>query len=217
LVARERIRWERMPVDVSTSEVSDFGPAGLHRRGLAYREDVTGPIVAALRTAIRESPRDATWLSRELAARLPARRAGRESENGMPAAPHASAGHLEPELLDGVVVGTHVLEGPFRWTEPVALVRFARSPDRSVLRLYTGAIRGDPARYVHGVYLEGQRVPPHQVRMHAYTLEILLPGAEDPGESGVVLICRPLVEPRNGSGGRRRLGMPITRLELRPA
>jgi hypothetical protein len=135
----------------------------------------------------------------------------------MPAAPHASAGHLEPELLDGVVVGTQVLEGPFRWTEPVSLVRFARSPNRSLLRLYTGAIRGDPAGYLRGVYMEGQRIPSHPVRMHAYTLEILLPGVEDPGESGVVLICRPLVEPRNGSAGRRRLGMPITRLELLPA
>jgi hypothetical protein len=217
MAARRRIRCERIRVDVSTWEVSDFGPAGLHRRGRVYREEVTRPMVAALRTAIRESPRDATWLSRELAALLPARLAGRPSENGMPAAPHASAGYLEPELLDGVVVGTHVLEGPFRWTEPVSLVRFARSPNRSFLRLYTGAIRGDPAGYLHGIYMEGQRVPSHQVRMHAYALEILLPGTEDPGESGVVLICRPLVEPRNGSGGRRRLGMPITHLELRPA
>jgi hypothetical protein len=160
-----------MRVDVSTREVSDFGPSGLHGRGHAYREGVTGPIVAALRTAIPENPRDATRLSRE-----------------------------DPSV------------GPSRWHWSAS-----RSPNRSLLRLYTDGIRGDPARYLHGVYMEAQRVPSHQVRMHAHALEILLPRAEGPGESGVVLICRPLVGPRIGSRGRQRLGMPITRLELRPA
>jgi hypothetical protein len=215
-----------MRIDMSASEVSDFGPAGLHGRRPAYRDEVARPMVAALRTAIRESPRDAHWLSRELATHLSAwfpgarpRHAWERTapENGMPATPDAPGGQLEPERLDGVVVGAHVPEGPFRWTEPVTLVRVARSPNRSFLRLYTGAIRGDPAGYLHGVYMDGKRVPSHQVRLHAYALEILIPEAVEPGESGVVLICRPLVEPRNGSGERRRLGMPITLLELRPA
>lgn len=53
-----------------------FGPAGLWARRHAYRDEVARPIVAALGSAIRHSRRDAVWLSRELAARLPARIAG---------------------------------------------------------------------------------------------------------------------------------------------
>jgi hypothetical protein len=135
-------------------------------------------------------------------------------ENGVPPAPDAAAGQLGPEHLDGVVIGTHALEGAFRWTEPVSMVRFAPSAERTSLCIYTGAIRGDPAGYLHGVYVDGERVASHQIRGHAYAVEIMLPEEAEPAKSGVVLICRPLVEPRNGSSRRRRLGMPITRLEL---
>jgi hypothetical protein len=242
-----------------------FGSAGLYGRRHAYREEIARPMVAALRTAIRESPRDAGWLARELAAHLPARLAGPRPrrawertatrfnqalaaasflpepvrwrsyvaahegnvraiqleeltrENGVPPAPGAAAGELGPERLDGVVVGTQALEGAFRWTEPVTMVRFALSADRALLRIHNGAIRGDPAGYLYGVYVDGERVPSHRICGHANAVEILLPEVAEPAESGVVLICRPLVESGNGSGGRRRLGMPITRLELSPA
>lgn len=239
-----------------------FGPAGLYGRRHAYREEIARPMVAALRAAIRESPGDAAWLSRELAAHLPARLAGARPrrawertatrlnqavaaasflpepvrwrsyvaahegnvraiqleelarENGVPPAPDAAAGKLGPEHLDGVVIGTHALEGAFRWTEPVSMVRFAPLAERTFLRIYTGAIRGDPAGYLHGVYVDGERVASHRIRGHAYAVEIMLPEETEPAESVVVLICRPLVEPRNGSSRRRRLGMPITGIEL---
>jgi hypothetical protein len=53
-----------------------FGPAGLWGRRYAYRHEVARPMVAALRSAIRHNRRDAVWLTRELAVRLPARIAG---------------------------------------------------------------------------------------------------------------------------------------------
>jgi hypothetical protein len=52
-----------------------FGPAEIWGRRLVYRPEVAGPIVAALASAVRRSPRE-RWLARELAARLPARVAG---------------------------------------------------------------------------------------------------------------------------------------------
>jgi hypothetical protein len=53
-----------------------FGPAGLWGRRHAYQPQISGLMLAAVRSAIRHSPRDAWWLSRELAARAPARLAG---------------------------------------------------------------------------------------------------------------------------------------------
>jgi Glycosyltransferase like family 2 len=53
-----------------------FGPAGLWGRRLAYRPEIARPMVAALTSAARQSPRDEGWLARELVARLPARLAG---------------------------------------------------------------------------------------------------------------------------------------------
>jgi hypothetical protein len=53
-----------------------FPPPGFWERRLEYRPEIARSMVAALATAIRKSPRDATWLSREMAARLPASAAG---------------------------------------------------------------------------------------------------------------------------------------------
>ena len=53
-----------------------FGPPGLWERRYAYSGEVARPVVDALRSAISNHPRDRRWLSRELAARMPARLAG---------------------------------------------------------------------------------------------------------------------------------------------
>jgi hypothetical protein len=53
-----------------------FGPAGIWDRRLVYRPEVAKPILAAVSSALRRNPRDASWLGRELVARLPARVAG---------------------------------------------------------------------------------------------------------------------------------------------
>jgi hypothetical protein len=53
-----------------------FPPPGFWNRRLEYRREIAGSMVAALATAIRQSPRDAIWLSREMATHLPASAAG---------------------------------------------------------------------------------------------------------------------------------------------
>jgi hypothetical protein len=53
-----------------------FPPPGFWERRLEYRPEIARSMVAALAAAIRQSPRDATWLTREMATRLPASAAG---------------------------------------------------------------------------------------------------------------------------------------------
>jgi hypothetical protein len=245
-----------------------FGPAGLWSRRHVYRPEVARPMVAALTTAVRRDRKDASWLGRELAARLPARVAGarprrtweraaagwhirlsgsplvpakrRErnfvssqnriaafvqlspglDENGLP--PAAAAGRLGAEGFDGILVGAHSLERNgerrFRWSESVSLVRVSPEGD-SVLRLRTGGLRGHPLDYLHGAYVDGEPLPGELVGGDNETLEIRLPAglAGAVAHSGVVLICRPLVPSREGSSDTRRLGIPITEVELSPA
>ncbi|HEX3563172.1 MAG TPA: glycosyltransferase [Solirubrobacterales bacterium] len=53
-----------------------FPPPGFWYRRLEYRREIAGSMVAALAAAIRQSPRDAIWLTREMATHLPASAAG---------------------------------------------------------------------------------------------------------------------------------------------
>ena len=53
-----------------------FGPGGLWDAREAYRPGVARPLVKALVAAVARAPRDAWWLLREIAARLPAAVAG---------------------------------------------------------------------------------------------------------------------------------------------
>src|SRR5262249_28214357 len=52
------------------------GPGGIWDRRFVYRPEVVKPMLAALGSAVRRDPRDASWLGRELVARVPARVAG---------------------------------------------------------------------------------------------------------------------------------------------
>jgi hypothetical protein len=53
-----------------------FGPGGFWDRRFSYRPETARAMVAALVSAIRRSPREAGWLTRELMTRMPARVAG---------------------------------------------------------------------------------------------------------------------------------------------
>jgi hypothetical protein len=227
-------------------------------------------MVSAVGAAIRKSPRDAGWLSRELMARVPAQVAGTRprrlwewattrfhqvaaatpllpdearwrsyataherniraiqleemaKENGAHAQA-AAGGPIGAERLDGVLIGTYGVEAQhdrrFRWTEPVALLRLVPSPDGSVLRLETGGLRGDPLGYLQGVYAGSLPLPSELVTGDGEALEIRLSAqfASAAADSGLVLVCRPLVPSRDGSTDARRLGMPVSELELKPA
>src|SRR5215210_2589927 len=143
-------------------------------------------------------------------------------ENGMPPAP-ASGDGIEAVRLDGILIGAHGLEREgdreFRWAEPVALVRLGPLGGDTVLRIETGGLRGDPLGYLHGAYAGSSPVPRELVSSDGETLEIRLPQglAATGATTGLVLISRPLVPTRNGSTDDRRLGMPVSAIELSSA
>jgi hypothetical protein len=238
-----------------------FGPGGLWDRRYAYRPDVARAMIAALGSAIREAPREAGWLGRELLARMPARVAGSlprrawergvaavqtlvadssvvptetrwrsyidatertvsairlrygDRANGLPD-PLAPGEALPPERFEGVAIGMHSLESsgslPFRWTEPVALLRLDGPAAGATLRISTGGLRGAPLDYVQGIYSGGEALPAELLSDDDGTLEARLPAHFAAADPGIVLLSRPLVV----SGDRRRLGMPVVELEL---
>jgi hypothetical protein len=137
--------------------------------------------------------------------------------NGLPAP--APAGSIGAERLEGVLIGSHGLEEHggrrFRWSEPVALIRIAPTGD-AVLRLRTAGLRGHPLDYLQGVYVDGEELPAELVSGDSETLEVQLPErlAEAVTDSGIVLICRPLIPSREGSSDSRRLGVPVMEIDL---
>jgi hypothetical protein len=145
---------------------------------------------------------------------------GQGAEQNGPSAPHIR-GIIGAEALDGVLVGAHGLEQdgsrPFRWTEPVALLRVAQAED-SVLRIRTGGLRQAPLDYLQGIYVASDSLPAEMIAGDEETLEIRLPArfARAAADSGIVLVCHPLIPSREGSSDRRRLGMPVVELEVKP-
>jgi hypothetical protein len=128
---------------------------------------------------------------------------------------HAVDGPLGAEDLDEVLIGGFGLEQAegrrFRWIEPSALIRLAPSAAGRTLRIDTGGLRGAPLDYLRGCQIARRPLPPELISGDEEALEVRLPA--DPelvADSGLVLLCQPL----NGSGDRRRLGMPVVRLEL---
>jgi hypothetical protein len=145
------------------------------------------------------------------------------NEDSLPPPLEASGGALRVERLDDVLVGAHDVERldgrPFRWTDPVTLLRLAPPAEGAVLRVETSGLRGAPLDYLQGIHLGGRRLPPALISGNAETLELRLPTeySRDVAGRGIVLLCHPLVPSREGSSDRRRLGMPVTRLELSAA
>jgi hypothetical protein len=134
--------------------------------------------------------------------------------------PLGAGGTLGAERLDGVLIGAHEVEDldgrPFRWTAPVSMLRLSPPPEGATLRIETGGMRGAPLDYLQGVHAGGRRLPRELITGDSETLAVRLPAeyARDAAERGLVLICHPLVPSREGSSDRRRLGMPVTGLEL---
>jgi hypothetical protein len=125
--------------------------------------------------------------------------------------------------FDGALVGAHALEyhdeRPFRWTEPVALIRVAL-PDRDcVLRVDTGGLRGSPLDNVRSLRIGARSLPLALMRADGGALEVSLPRtwAQRATRRGVTVLCRPLVPRRHGSTDPRRLGLPVFSVETRAA
>jgi hypothetical protein len=143
---------------------------------------------------------------------------------GPPSPPVRRTGTWSAEVLDGAeLVGVHGLERhdgrPFRWTEPVALLRLAPPPGEHVVTIDTGALRGSPLDYVHGVYAGGRPVGREAIEAVDGRLSVRLSPrlAERAAVTGLSILSRPLEPRRHGSADPRRLGMPVFSAELRAA
>ena len=111
------------------------------------------------------------------------------------------------DLVPRHLVGVHGLEqhdeGPFRWTKPISLVR-VDPPPGSVVRIDTGAVRGDPAASVLAV-------PGADVGSDGRWLTIR---PRRPFPSGIVVVVDAMQPSRSGSPDPRRLGLPVFRVEV---
>jgi hypothetical protein len=143
---------------------------------------------------------------------------------GPPTPPLRTTGSWSAEAVDGgELVGAHGLEyhdgRSFRWTEPVALLRLAPPPGEHLLTIDTGSLRGSPLDYVCAVYAGAHPLPPGDMQDEDGRLMVRLSPdfAEQAAANGVSLLARPLEPGRQGSPDRRRLGMPVFSIELRPA
>jgi hypothetical protein len=246
-----------------------FPVPGFWEHRLEYRPEIAGSMVSALATAIRQSPREATWLGREMATRLPASTAGprprlaweravarwhqavAESHripfetrwrsliashehnvgavelrlgsepNGLPE-PVPLAVPVGAERLDGALIGAHRPEGEqgerFRWTEPVTLLRISPHAGAALIRVETGGRRGRPLDYLQGIYCAGRRVPGEAITGDEESFEVRLSTqlARLAAEKGLVFVLHPLIPSKGGSSDRRRLGMPVAEIELKP-
>jgi hypothetical protein len=135
----------------------------------------------------------------------------------------SAAGRWQIERLDpAMLIGLHALERyggrPFRWSEPVLLIRGVPAEGEFELRIETCAIRGDPLHYVIAAVVGGRVLPREFLATDANgRLTVRLTAAWAAAASdGVVLIASPLVPSRSGSPDCRRLGIPILSIESAP-
>ncbi len=125
------------------------------------------------------------------------------------------------ELGPGRLSGVHGLEEhagrPFRWTEPVALLRLAARNAERTLSVETGAIRGNPRASVMAVIADGRVVPPAAIAAAGGTLTVRLPAAPSGVQAqSVIILMMPLVPARSGSPDGRRLGLPVLAVACPP-
>jgi len=128
-----------------------------------------------------------------------------------------SVDQLGPEAI----VGVHALEEyrgrPFRWTEPVVLLRVAPSADEYELRIETGGIRGDPLAAVIAVVAGGRVLPRELLSAEngALVVRLTQPWSSSTRD-GVVLVCSALAPAQAGSSDSRLLGLPVLSVVTRP-
>ena len=98
---------------------------------------------------------------------------------------------------------------PFRWSEPVMMLRIARPAGRTSVTITMTRGRGKARDFVRGVFWGGKLVPEIEisVREIRFTIDVASTSPQ-----WLVLIVDPLKDKR----GPRRLGLPITGLTFRP-
>jgi len=135
-----------------------------------------------------------------------------------PAEPAAEPAVDLTESWAGRAIGLHDVEDiegepPFRWTEPLALLRVAvpgpgRRRARLLLRPFERPGEARPAD--PRIAVDNRRVP---TRVMEERIEFEI----DPGEHWIALACNPLRPRRHGIDDPRRLGVPVRSLSFDPA
>jgi hypothetical protein len=138
-----------------------------------------------------------------------------------PKAERAAAAKLQLDLTEswaGRAVGLHNLEvidgePPFRWTEPLALLRVVvPEPGRRLARLqlwpFERPLDARPA--APRIAVDDRRV---SVRVSDEAIEFEI----DPGEHWIAIACNPLRPQRHGVDDPRALGLPVRGLRFDPA
>jgi hypothetical protein len=124
-----------------------------------------------------------------------------------------------PDLEDGSWSGVHepeVWNGQrFLWTEPVAALRTDLPVGDWTVVLHTGGFGRDPRTAGLRVRLDGRRLPADAITITESAVTIALPRRRL--RAGRPQCWVLVTDPLRGADDDRRLGLPLTALELRPA
>lgn len=112
-------------------------------------------------------------------------------------------------------VGFHGLEHrdgePFRWSEPVALLRLRLPEGRVRLAIETRGLRGEPRRYVRGLFWNGRAA--RELGLTGDRITGVL-DVRDEAPGWLVLVADALRPERHGVPDQRRLGVPVFGIEF---
>lgn len=104
----------------------------------------------------------------------------------------------------------------FRWTSPVAIVSLRLEPGDYELCLDTAALRGAACDFAFGLFLNGRRIAPGDLRIAdgRITARIRASLLRDDGVQQLMIVCSPPARARNTPVDPRPLGMPIHSLQF---
>lgn len=125
---------------------------------------------------------------------------------------------LGPETIVGVHGLEQLGDRPFRWTEPVVLLRLAPPEGEHELHIETGRLRGCPLDAVVAVVVGGRVLPRALLAADEHgRLVIRLPsGWSAAARDGTVLVCSPLDAAQGRPPDPRPLGLPVLSIAVTP-
>jgi hypothetical protein len=124
------------------------------------------------------------------------------------------------EIAAASVDGFHSCEQwqgrSFRWTSPVSILSLLLEPGDYELCLDTAALRGAACDFAFGLFLNGRRIAPGDLRIAdgRITARIRASLLRDDGVQQLMIVCSPPARARNTPVDPRPLGMPIHSLQF---
>jgi hypothetical protein len=122
---------------------------------------------------------------------------------------------IGPDVLAGAAYSLERHNGrPFRWSEPVMLLRLAPSARPRLLRVETDGMRGDPLARICAIVVDGRVLPVSAITTDGRgTLIVRLPaGHAHATSTDVAIVCTPSISV--DAGVARWLGLPIFAMAL---